>query len=138
MSFESSVHELKNKVRELLLLASELMDEEMYTMAVHNISLALYGFLESLHLELYGITPEPSKLKNLIVTLAPSENLERTLRRYVEENNELFEKLELAYKISLLSKEYSREEAQELLEFVNKTIRFLTELKSRIFKELSQ
>jgi len=135
VNFQTNLNDLRNKVKELLLLANKMLDEEMYAMAVHNASLALHAFLESLHLEIYGIVPVTSRLRNLIITLVPPGNLENALKRYIEENRRLFEKLEAAYKMSLLSEELSKEEALELIEFVNNTIQLLTELKNRIPKE---
>ena len=135
VDFQASLNDLRSKVRELLLLAGRMLDEEMYAMAAHNASIALHIFLESLHLEMYGIVPVTSRLRNLVITLVPPGDLENTLKRYIEENRGLIEKLEAAYKMSLLSEELSREEAAELLEFVNNTIKLLTELKNRIPKE---
>ena len=137
VNFQANLNDLRNKVKELLLLANKMLDEEMFATAIHSASLALHIFLKSLHLEIYGIVPITSRLRNLVITLAPSGNLENTLKRYIEENRELFEKLENSYKMSLLSEELSKEEALELIEFVNKTIQFLTEMKNRISKELS-
>ncbi len=127
---------MRSKVKDLLLLANEMFNEDMYTMAVHNASLALYTFLEILHLEIYGAIPVTRRLKSLIITLAPTRNIEVSLKKYVDENSEFFEKLELAYRMSLASELFSKEEATSILKFVNKTIRFLSEIENLIRKSL--